>query len=158
MIEPPTWVKRLPQRLRSDRGNAIVEFVFLGLIMLVPLVYLVVAVTSVQRNTFAVTQAARQAGRAYVLSQGNPAAARYAAQLSIQGQGVEDAAIAITYGPRGGGCGGATGFPPLEPGGEFTICVSRHITIPAVPTWIGARNNTVTGKFLVRVDQYIEKS
>ena len=34
---------RIPDLVRRDEGNAMVEFVFLGIILLVPLVYLVLA-------------------------------------------------------------------------------------------------------------------
>src|SRR5690606_21138862 len=49
-----------------ERGSAIVEFHFLGILLLVPLVYIMLAVLDVQRTTYAVTQAAREAGRIYV--------------------------------------------------------------------------------------------
>ena len=49
-------------------GNAIIEFVFVAVMVMVPLVYLVVAVAVVQRNQLAVTQAARDAGRAFATS------------------------------------------------------------------------------------------
>ena len=43
----------------DDGGNAILEFVFVALIVMVPLVYLIAAVATVQRTELAVTQAAR---------------------------------------------------------------------------------------------------
>ncbi|HJQ42481.1 MAG TPA: hypothetical protein VJ831_05320, partial [Jatrophihabitantaceae bacterium] len=55
-------------RLRRDDGNAIVEFVFLAVVIMVPLVYLIAAVATVQRNSLAVSQAARDAGRAFATS------------------------------------------------------------------------------------------
>jgi hypothetical protein len=50
---------------RSDRGSAIVEFHFLGILLLVPLVYILLAVLDVQRTSYGVTQAAREAGRIF---------------------------------------------------------------------------------------------
>ncbi|MDT4932563.1 MAG: hypothetical protein QOK11_455, partial [Pseudonocardiales bacterium] len=52
----------------GDGGTAIIEFVFVAVIVMVPLVYLLVAVAVVQRSQLAVTQAAREAGRAFATS------------------------------------------------------------------------------------------
>ena len=56
------------RRRRSDEGSAIVEFVWLGILLLVPLIYIVVAVFEVQRTAYAASAAARSAGRAFVTS------------------------------------------------------------------------------------------
>ena len=66
----------------SERGSAIVEFHFLGILLLVPLVYIMLAVLDVQRTAYAVTQAAREAGRLYVAT-GDEAAARAAAAVAL---------------------------------------------------------------------------
>ena len=50
---------------RDDDGNALVEFTVLSLLLLVPLVYVLLGVFQVQRAAFGVTEAARQAGRAF---------------------------------------------------------------------------------------------
>lgn len=47
-----------------DRGSAIVEFIGLGLLLLIPVIYLVVTVARVQAASFAVVAAAEQAGQA----------------------------------------------------------------------------------------------
>ena len=66
-------------RRRSERGSAIVEFQFLGILLLVPLVYILLAVLDVQRTSYGVTQAAREAGRIYAAT-GDESAARMAAR------------------------------------------------------------------------------
>lgn len=138
----------------SDAGNAMVEFVFLGIIMLIPLVYLVLAISYVQRNTYGVTQAAREVGRTYA-SSGNAATARYAAALALGDQNVADSRLDIGWAPVGKSCKRATaGLPQLTDGAVFSVCVTRRITIPGVPSFIGARRNTVTGRFVVHVDDY----
>lgn len=148
-------MRRIPGLLRRDEGNAMVEFVFLGIILLIPLVYLVLAVSYVQRNVYGVTQAAREVGRAYATS-GDPAAARYAAQVAMQDQGGAGTDLQITWSdPAGGGCSSSRpGLPALQPGEVFAVCVRRDITIPGVPSFIGARHNSVTGRFVVHVDDY----
>src|SRR5215813_9104981 len=131
-----------------------IEFVFLGVLLLIPLVYLVLAISYVQRNTYGVTEAAREVGRTYVAS-GNQATARYAAKLALSDQNIDATDLDIGWVPVGEGCSAATpGLPQLAAGEVFSVCVRRHITIPGVPSFIGARNNTVTGRFVVHVDEY----
>ncbi|HSP76545.1 MAG TPA: hypothetical protein VLO31_10065, partial [Cryobacterium sp.] len=51
---------------RAERGSASLEFITAGLILLVPLVYLVLAMAALQGGALAVEGAARQAARVYV--------------------------------------------------------------------------------------------
>ena len=70
--------------LRDERGSAVVEFVVLGVLMLIPLVYLVMMLARVQAGSYAVSQAAREAGRAYVTAEaGDQAAGRAGAAARI---------------------------------------------------------------------------
>lgn len=50
--------------MRDDAGSSSLEFIAVGVIMLVPLLYLVIAVGSVQEQSLGVEAAARQAARA----------------------------------------------------------------------------------------------
>ena len=89
-------VARLEMVVRDDdrdRGSAIIEFVFVAILVLVPLVYFVVAVASVQRSTLAVTQAAREAGRAFATANSTAEGverARAAVRLALADQGLPD--------------------------------------------------------------------
>ena len=56
----------LRDRAADDRGSAVVEFVILAVVLLVPLIYLVLCLARVQAGSYAVAQAAREAGRAFV--------------------------------------------------------------------------------------------
>ena len=75
----------------DDAGSAIVEFVFVAVVVMVPLIYLIAAVATVQRSELATTQAARDAGRAYATSD-TPAEAqrrvRAAVRLAMTDQGL----------------------------------------------------------------------
>ena len=53
-------------RPRGDSGSALVEFCLLVVLLLVPLVYLVVALGRIEAGAFAVQRAAREVGRAFV--------------------------------------------------------------------------------------------
>ncbi|MFW5468915.1 TadE family protein [Knoellia sp. CPCC 206435] len=79
-------------RSRGEEGSATVEFVVLGVLMMVPLVYLVMSVGRVQAGSYAVTTAAREAGRAFVTAAaGEDAAgrARAAAAIAFADQGFD---------------------------------------------------------------------
>ena len=81
-------------RNRGDEGTALVEFTYLAILLMVPVVYVLLAVFRVQSAAFAVTEAARQAGRAYATAdtpeQGRQRAER-AASLALHDQGITDA-------------------------------------------------------------------
>lgn len=148
--------RRIRLLRRRDDGNAMVEFIFLGIILLIPLIYLVLAVSYVQRNVYGVTQAAREVGRAYALS-GDLDAAKYAARLAMEDQVSSADDLTISWTGPGGSCSDARmNLPALSPGEVFTVCVQRNISIPGVPRFIGARSNSVTGKFVVHVDDYAD--
>ena len=80
------------RRPSGDDGNAVVEFSTLAVLLMVPLVYVLLSVFEVQRASFGVTEAARQAGRAYATAddpaQGRARAAA-AASLAMRDQGLD---------------------------------------------------------------------
>jgi hypothetical protein len=57
---------RQSSRPATDDGSASLEFITAGLLLLVPLVYLIVALASIQAGALAVEGAARQAARVFV--------------------------------------------------------------------------------------------
>lgn len=124
--------------------------------MLVPLLYLVIAVFEVQRNAFAVTQAAREAGRAFSTADEVASAedrARYAMTVALRDQGLAPDGTDLRFGAVGSGCTG-DGSATLEPGADFEVCVVRVYRIPGIPTYFDGGNNTVTGRYIVHVDDY----
>ncbi|WP_328591837.1 hypothetical protein [Candidatus Frankia alpina] len=75
----------------ADDGSAMIEFVGLSVVLLVPFVYLFLCVFSVQKSAFGVTEAAREAGRAFATADSETEGtdrARLAAALALQDQGV----------------------------------------------------------------------
>lgn len=111
-------------RTSLERGSAIVEFHFLGLLLLVPLVYILLAVLDVQRASYGVTQAAREAGRIYVAT-GDEAAARLAARVALTDQGLEAGAADISI--------RCSVTPCYQPGAEVTVTVGSTVGLPFVP-------------------------
>lgn len=135
---------------RRDRGSAVVEVVLLGVPLLVPVLLLAVAVATVQQAKAGVTDAARQAGRAYVTGTAATAAARAAgaARATLADRGVPAGAVRIGYAAAGSGCAGATAVPPpLRPGRTVTVCVTAEVGV------LGTRR-AVTGRFLAHPDPH----
>jgi Flp pilus assembly protein TadG len=152
-------VTALLRRLREERGSALVEFVFIALVVFVPLVYLVAGFSAVQRGVFASTAAAREAGRALGtapdLATGQARAER-AVQLAVEDQRVDATDVRLAYAPAGAGCGAAGSYTPtLAPGERFSVCVRVTVRIPLMPDFI--KTNTATGQFVVDRDRYIDR-
>ena len=120
-------------RERSQSGTALVEVTWLAILLLVPLVYVVLAVFEVQRAAFAATAASRAAGRAYVLAPSPRAAearARAAAGVALQDQGVpsDTTAVSMTCLPARG-C--------LTPGSVVRVDVRHQVALPFLPAVFG---------------------
>ena len=150
---------RLRDRLGDgERGSAIVEFVFIALVVFVPLVYLVAGFSAVQRGVFAATEAAREAGRALGTAPDpvtGQARARAAVAIAVADQSVQASDVVLGYAPVGAGCDGPAAYrPALTPGEEFTVCVTVTVRIPLLPQFIDA--NTATGEFVVERDRYVD--
>jgi len=119
---------RFRQKGDGERGAALLEFVVLGVCVLLPLVYVVLAVMKVQAASFGVTEAARQAGRAF--AQADTAAngsdrANLAARLALQDQGISVDEAQVTINCDVGMC--------LSPGSSTTVLVATRISLPFVP-------------------------
>jgi hypothetical protein len=146
-------------RLREERGSALVEFVFIALVVFVPLVYLVAGFSAVQRGVFASTAAAREAGRAMGTAPDaatGQARAERAVQLAVQDQSVEATDVRLAYAPPAAGCRAAGSYQPtLTPGEKFSVCVTVTVRIPLLPDFINS--NTATGQFVVDRDRYVNR-
>lgn len=118
------------QTRNGEQGSAIVEFVFLTVVVLIPLIYLVLTVGRIQAGTYAVTQAAREAGRAYVTAEAGeyaPARAHAAAQIAFADFGFD--------GELGLAC---DGLPCLRPEGRITTRAVVSVPLPLVPDFARA--------------------
>ncbi len=149
-------IGRLRRRISDDSGTAIIEFVFVAVVVMVPLVYLIVAVATVQRSEFAVSQAAREAGRAFATSDSADLAmgrAQAAVHIALHDQGLPDDAE-LAYVPAGTSCDAARLTPVLQAGAEFTVCVTRHVDLPAVPHVLTGKGITTVGAYVVHIDDY----
>jgi hypothetical protein len=152
-------VNRLRSRLGDgQRGSALVEFVFIAVVVFVPLIYIVAGFSAVQRGVFASTAAAREAGRAMGTAPDpvtGQARAERAAQLAVEDQSVDATDVRLAYSPAGADCDAAGSYAPtLTPGEEFSVCVTVTVRIPLLPEFVDA--NTATGQFVVERDRYVD--
>ena len=113
----------------GERGTAVVEFCTLGLLLMLPLIYLVVAMGRIEAASFAADGSAREAARALVTAR-NEAAGRAraaaAVRLGLLDQGFDvpvDDALVISCSKR----------PCLSPGGEVITRVAVPVVLPGVP-------------------------
>jgi hypothetical protein len=109
----------------------LVEVTWLGLLLLIPLVYVIVTVVSVQRAAYGATEAARAAGRAYVLSPDVSTAeqrAVSAATLAMADQGVQldPHDVVIECDPTSHSC--------LQPGSTVEIRIVLDVSLPLMPS------------------------
>ncbi|MEO8555095.1 MAG: pilus assembly protein [Actinomycetota bacterium] len=113
----------------SQSGSAVVEFVFLAVLMLVPMFYLVMVLARLQAGAYAVSAASREAGRAYVTAQVSEQAtarANSAAGLAFADQGFEsEGSIEI----------GCDGTPCLRPEGRVQTTATLWVPLPLVPAF-----------------------
>lgn len=75
--------RRLARAAHGESGSAVVEFVFLGLVLLVPVVYFVITVAALQGASFAAAGAADHAAKTFAQAK-DEAAARAAAESSVR--------------------------------------------------------------------------
>jgi hypothetical protein len=121
-------------RLSTDEGSASVEFTTVGLLMLVPTVYLVLALSSIESASFAVEGAARQASRVFVQADSvgeGEAAARRAIAVTLADYGLDagDAQVSISCRPDPADCLTRRGF--------VTVTISTLAPLPIFPAVLG---------------------
>jgi len=126
-VSPRVALERVP---RDERGTAVVEFVVLAVLMLIPLIYLVMMMARLQAGSFAVSQAAREAGRAYVTAASGEAApgrAQAAARIAFLDHSFED------NGRLSIACDGS---PCLRPDGRVETTATVRVPLPLIPAFV----------------------
>lgn len=118
----------------SERGSAALEFILVGLVLLVPLVYLIVALGLIQGQSLGAEAGARHIARAVSLAP-DAAAARIGADRVLASvvdeygidAGSVDVAMACT--PAGTACPRA--------GSTVIVTVRTRVALPLVPPVLG---------------------
>ena len=125
-------VRRRLRALKAvgERGSAIVEFVFLAVLLMVPLFYLVMTLSRIQAGAYAASTAAREAGRAFVTATDAAVAeqrAQAAARIAFedQGFGEGETQLALT----------CDGTPCLRPDGRIEMSTTVTVPLPLIPSF-----------------------
>lgn len=135
---------------KAEDGSALVEFVWLSVILMIPLVYIVLSALSVQRASFAVTEAAREGARAYATAGSDAEGERRAEQAIALAMGDQG----VNWSPSGRvvDCGDCT----YTPGSVFVVRLNTRVALPFVPSWLcGSRcvaGITVSAHHTERID------
>ena len=121
---------------RGERGSALVELTWLGILLLVPMLWILVSVFEVQRGAFAVSAAARAAGRAYALAPDDATGrsrAEAAARQALSDQGIDHAPLrlAVHCSPYPHDCHNGTSV--------ITVEIASRVDLPMMPDVFGGQ-------------------
>ncbi|MGB4136007.1 MAG: TadE family protein [Microbacterium sp.] len=121
-------MRRGRQWATDEEGSAALELITAGVLLLVPLVYLVIALGTIQEQTLGAEAAARHTARA--IGQAPDAAAAAARAEAVlasvrEAYGLDDVDVVLDCAPAGGECPRA--------GAVVTVTVRTRVTLPLVP-------------------------
>ena len=119
-------VRRLRRAVEGDTGSAALEFLTVGVLMLVPLVYLVLALGEIQSQALGVEAGARFAARTLAAGEGDPDRVL----ASVTGEyGIDEVETRISCTPAVTDCPAA--------GATVTVTVTARVTLPLIPPVLG---------------------
>lgn len=126
--------RRLVRTAHDDEGNAPLEFIVAGLLLLVPIVYLIVALGQIQNQTLGAEAGARHVARAISLATDRADAdtrAQAALAATARQYGIDPATadIRVTCTPTPGPCPDA--------GATVRVEISTRVTLPLAPPVLG---------------------
>ena len=118
----------------DDRGSAALEFIVVGLLLLVPVVYLVVSLGLIQGQSLGAEAGARHIARAIsTAADAHDAASRADRVLSSvvdeYGLNSDTVSVSLSCSPAGGAC--------PEAGAVLIVTVRTTVTLPLVPPVLG---------------------
>jgi len=142
------WCNVVGTHRLNQRGTALIEVTWLSILLLVPLLYIVLAVFEVQRSAFAVSAAARSAGRAYVMAPDEASAmsrANAAAAVSLGDQDLRlgRTTLSVTCEPDPANC--------LAPGSVISVDISYPVALPLMPSALGGNTPSIRVRAAHRV-------
>jgi Flp pilus assembly protein TadG len=144
---------RLTER-RGQRGSALVEFCWVGLILFIPITWIVLSVFEVQRGAFAVNGAARAAARAYALAPDDATGAARAQAvvdqtLADQGGQGQAGTVHVSCHPFPHDCHAGTSL--------ITVRIESGVTIPFLPAALAdsQRSFRLTATHTVPIGQFV---
>lgn len=125
---------RFARMLREERGSASLEFLTVGLLMLIPLIYVVVALGQIQHQALGAEAAARHVARAISLSSDAASARSSASDVlsAVMDEYHLDAsttALSISCVPVSASCPTA--------GATVRVSVATRVSLPLAPPVLG---------------------
>ncbi len=134
----------------KDRGSAILEFLIIGVLVLVPLLYVLITVLRVESAVMASTQAVREAGRAFMMADSASEGrrnAQTAARLALSDQGFELPATSLSI-----TCADIC----LSPSSSTRVRLEWRVDLPWIPSTLGGQDlgYPITVDSELRVDSY----
>jgi Flp pilus assembly protein TadG len=124
---------------RREDGTATIEFIWMSLLLLVPLVYVLVAVFDTQRAAYGVSTASRAAALAFLQSPdavSGEQRALAAADVALADQGLDGARVQVSCLPAPSQC--------LEPGSSVRVVVRASQPLPLTPSVLGRQLGGIT--------------
>lgn len=142
----------------ADGGRAIIEVTFLGVLLLVPIVYLLIAILHLQAATMALNQAARDIGRLIETATHLPSTddALAVARVALDDHRVDTERLEVRTVAADDTCDGPEVVASRSPGSRYTVCVIAVVGLPGVPTVMAGSANTVTGVYRVMLGELRE--
>jgi len=141
-------------RVDLEAGRAILAFIFLAILLLLPLTYLVLTAARLQAASFSASLAGREAGRAFVTAPSDDegyARARAAALLAFSDFSFDDGAgVAVA----------CDGSPCLRPDGSVTSTATIEVQLPLVPDFLAAHlpaSVTISSTHVASVDRFVAR-
>lgn len=147
-------------RRSGDSGTALVEFTHLSLLLMVPLVYVLLMVFTLQRAGFAVSAAAREAGRAYATAPSDAVGrgrAERAAAMTVADHRLDPDRVTVSVGDVIELSAAAPGLPPTR---AFRVTVRHVVVLPVVGALFGGLrvgSIPVTGEHTAVVDTFRDR-
>lgn len=122
------------ERFGSERGSAVVEFLGVSLVLVIPLIYLILTMARIQAASFAAEGAAREAGRLI-------------AQADTMVEGIESAQLGVelAFGDQGLQVNGADvltvtcSVTDCLTAGEYVfVAISTEVSLPLAPDFLAS--------------------
>lgn len=135
----------------DERGQALIETLLLGLLLMAPLLWGLGVLADIHRNALAVAAAAREAGF-------EAARARHPATARLEGE----QAVAVAFADHGIDPADATvrwSLGHLERGATIAVVVSSRVTVLQAPFLgrVSGPSIVVDAKHVARVDPYASR-
>jgi hypothetical protein len=147
--------RALRRRLGRDEGTAVVEFVVLGVLVTIPIFYLVVTLARLHAGAYAVSLASREAGRTFVTAPSEasaPGRAQSAARIAFEDQG---------FGGQGSVAVSCAASPCLTRDAQVRTRASLAVELPFIPDVVAdavPSSITLTATHVEAVDRYGDTS